>query len=801
MSNSRVLLFGILIALVLFCSTCLFTVAPYEHAVVECFGAKVDPIQLLGDPPGWIVTNAGTSGRPQGTVVPASVYEAELEEARRAGKALPYEATRAPLGSGLFLKWPAPFNRVHRFSNRLNIFKDSLKELQTRSSEPIMVQPYILWQIQDPLLFWKSVAGDEHRIDDRLESRLGSVMQALIGERYNVEDFYSLNQERLRELQESQRRRMLAVIVPPEVEQKINAAVADFKNRRSLRMTFERHEELSKAAPGGPALLTLPETAELAYFYRTFLLARRARVAAVADTAAAVKARSLRELENEALQRQLRVPIDTLRRDRNLSEAEIAGVTATARRLALEDLLSDEVQSLWNALGPVLQEMSQSGPAVLDNWAAVWKSPRIANYAGIYRDTVGRLATYLSEEAGLWGLTPADLSAAHTAALRRFEGYQLSRFRENLLSGAQRSKEQNAAADFAERVVRRFVETLSAEAGVPAPSRESVEGDVLFRLLLMSEGNFLEGRQRSEDARAKVGEGSAARADLPGVPELVTARQNRDLRILARSAAEVPAERSARIHAAARKAAEMMLAVEAEGRKEAIRLQDIRGYPRATVEEMKAQIANLERELTQASLSTRDTVKIQELENQVRDILNGELVPQYGIVVREVGIRRLSFPPVVSSAVYARMKAERDRIQRAILATGRMEAQAIITQAKSRREMTISEAEAEALRIRGEGQAQALSILAEVVDNLELFKLLQDLQSLEAILGKQNTTLVLQAGRDALLMRLFNRGLAREPGDKIQETIPRGVVRPEGAAPPMPKLDAKPKADLPQFPP
>jgi regulator of protease activity HflC (stomatin/prohibitin superfamily) len=795
MNNSRVMLFGVLIALVLFCSLCLFTGSPYEHALVECFGAQVTPIQLLGEPPGWIVEESSTQRWAPGVVIPHSVYESERDAAEAAGKALPYKTRRAPLGSGLFLKLPPPFNRVHKFSNRLNVFNDKLKEMQTRSNEPIMVQPYVLWQVQNPLQLWKSAGGDEGRIDEKLESRLTSVLQGLVAERYGVEDFYSLDALKLKELQEAQRRRLLAVVASPDVERKIEIDTADYRRRRLLRATPERFRELSDTSVGAHLLLNLPELPELTYLYWSFLNERQSRPGIVVNEAGVeIKGKDLADLERKALERQLLVPVDALKRDRGLTEADIERVKAFARRIAVQDMFIDEVTALWGRVLPALREMQQTEREPLKNWAAAWDGNRIRNFRTIFEDAVRKLSAYLTENEP-WRVPAAELEAAKTVGVRTLHGFVLSGLRRTqMMTAAPRNREEEARArdikavtEFDREAVRQFADALCRSMNFPAPTAESVNSDALFRLLVDSEADFLDLRQRVEEARSKVADGSAGvrAGNLPEVPELITGRVEREQRVLGMVSDGLTEDQKGRIHKSARTWADFRFRIEIDVRKEQSRLQDVRGYPRRTVEEMKNQIQALEQDLAQSSLYSQNTVKISLIESQVRELLNRELIPQYGIVVREVGIRRLSFPPNVSSTVYARMKAERERIQRAIIATGKMEAKAIETQARSRRDMTIAEADAEKVRILGEGQAAAVSIMAEVVDNFELFKLMQDLQALESILGKPNTTLVLQAGKDALLMRLFGRGAPYElgPDGNIVDTVRQGQVRPETKRP------------------
>jgi membrane protease subunit HflC len=80
---------------------------------------------------------------------------------------------------------------------------------------------------------------------------------------------------------------------------------------------------------------------------------------------------------------------------------------------------------------------------------------------------------------------------------------------------------------------------------------------------------------------------------------------------------------------------------------------------------------------------------------------------RYGIRIRFVRITQLGLPEAVTEKVFARMKAERNRIATAARAVGKSQADQIKAKADYDAELVRSEAEAEATRLRGQGDAAA----------------------------------------------------------------------------------------------
>ena len=86
---------------------------------------------------------------------------------------------------------------------------------------------------------------------------------------------------------------------------------------------------------------------------------------------------------------------------------------------------------------------------------------------------------------------------------------------------------------------------------------------------------------------------------------------------------------------------------------------------------------------------------------------------QYGIAVMDVRIKRLNLPEQNKQSVYARMRAERERIARQYRAEGEEQALSIRADADRRKEEILSAAYKDAEKIRGAGDAESTRIYGQ----------------------------------------------------------------------------------------
>ena len=134
-----------------------------------------------------------------------------------------------------------------------------------------------------------------------------------------------------------------------------------------------------------------------------------------------------------------------------------------------------------------------------------------------------------------------------------------------------------------------------------------------------------------------------------------------------------------------------------------------------------------------------------------------------GISVIDVRIKRIDLPPQNQQAVYARMKAERDRQARQYLAEGQEEAIKIKATADSERTVMLAEAYRKADSIRGQGDAEAARIYAEAfAQDPEFFDLTRTLEASRKALQDQ-TILVISPEYEFL--RFMKKSGAKFGGD------------------------------------
>lgn len=135
----------------------------------------------------------------------------------------------------------------------------------------------------------------------------------------------------------------------------------------------------------------------------------------------------------------------------------------------------------------------------------------------------------------------------------------------------------------------------------------------------------------------------------------------------------------------------------------------------------------------------------------------------FGIDVVDVRIKRVDLPEEVQNSVFARMKAERERIAKKYRAEGEEKGREIRAQADKEKEIILAEAYHKAQALRGEGDAEATAIYAAAyARNPDFYSFMRHLEVYGKIVGKE-TTLILR--RDSPLLRFLDNpsGLSKVP--------------------------------------
>lgn len=122
-----------------------------------------------------------------------------------------------------------------------------------------------------------------------------------------------------------------------------------------------------------------------------------------------------------------------------------------------------------------------------------------------------------------------------------------------------------------------------------------------------------------------------------------------------------------------------------------------------------------------------------------------EKATEFGIEVVDVTIKRADLPSEVQTSVYARMKAERQRIALRYRAEGNELAAAVRATADKGATIISAEAYAQSQKLLGDGDAQATAIYAEAFEqDAEFYGFLRTLEAYKKFLAQQ-TTLVLSS--------------------------------------------------------
>ena len=151
-----------------------------------------------------------------------------------------------------------------------------------------------------------------------------------------------------------------------------------------------------------------------------------------------------------------------------------------------------------------------------------------------------------------------------------------------------------------------------------------------------------------------------------------------------------------------------------------------------------------------------EDVKSRSMLDRLTETTGSQALERYGIEVADVRIKRLNLPEQNKQSVYARMRAERERIARQYRAEGEEEALRIRAEADRAREEILSEAYKKAEQVKGEGDAEAARIYGDAyARNQQFYKLTRTLETYKKALDDE-TTVILNS--DSELLRLLTNG-------------------------------------------
>ena len=135
-----------------------------------------------------------------------------------------------------------------------------------------------------------------------------------------------------------------------------------------------------------------------------------------------------------------------------------------------------------------------------------------------------------------------------------------------------------------------------------------------------------------------------------------------------------------------------------------------------------------------------NAVKFDAIEAEMKDRLQSQLqTNNCGIQIEFLGLKKLSLPESVTTAVFERMASERQVLVSESQNAGEAEAQKIRSDAERKAAEMLANADAEATRIRGLGEAAAAESLPVFQQNPELANFLLRLNALEQSLKERST--------------------------------------------------------------
>jgi membrane protease subunit HflC len=156
-------------------------------------------------------------------------------------------------------------------------------------------------------------------------------------------------------------------------------------------------------------------------------------------------------------------------------------------------------------------------------------------------------------------------------------------------------------------------------------------------------------------------------------------------------------------------------------------------------------------------LSTNpDAVRSKAIFDQLSTETDQRALGQYGIQVVDVRIKRINLPDQNKQSVYARMRAERERIARQYRAEGEEQALRIRADADRQKEEILSLAYKDAEKTRGEGDAESTRTYSQAYSkNPRFYKLLRTLEAYKKVFDDKTTAIL---SSDSELLKVLMRG-------------------------------------------
>ena len=98
--------------------------------------------------------------------------------------------------AGIYLKLPWPFETVITYDSRLQYLESNNLETTTSDKRNVILQSYVVWQVENPLLYHNSV-GAQGTVDSYIRSQVSSATNSIMGG-FKLSDLVSLETEQIK---------------------------------------------------------------------------------------------------------------------------------------------------------------------------------------------------------------------------------------------------------------------------------------------------------------------------------------------------------------------------------------------------------------------------------------------------------------------------------------------------------------------------------------------------------------------------------------------------------------------------
>ncbi|WP_305907290.1 protease modulator HflC [Methylomarinum sp. Ch1-1] len=186
------------------------------------------------------------------------------------------------------------------------------------------------------------------------------------------------------------------------------------------------------------------------------------------------------------------------------------------------------------------------------------------------------------------------------------------------------------------------------------------------------------------------------------------------------------------------------------------RIDDVKKFYTSVAGDINQANIRLDQIVKDASRSEFGKREIKQLVSTDRQLISQTLIDSvepvarnYGIDIIDVQVKRIDLPPDVSSSVYRRMEAERERVASEFRSQGAEAAERVRADADKQREIILANAFRDAEILRGQGDAKAADIYATAYgEDAEFYSFYRSMEAYKQTFRGSGDMLVLEPDSD-----------------------------------------------------